>query len=140
AKRREFLAERRSGNARRPQGHARRNPFVADLEPTRTDCCDHAVGAHLDAQLFQLLFRFSGYIFGVDAQHTGQAFEDHYARLGRVYRFEVTGENSACNLSDRARQLNASRAAADDREVEWPVLTSQIRLPPRALECEKLAL
>src|SRR5258705_13761983 len=45
----ESFAEWRGGNARSPQGHARGNPFVADLDPARLDRCNHAVGAHLDA-------------------------------------------------------------------------------------------
>jgi len=98
------FAERRGGDASRPQRDACRYPFITDLDPIRLDGRYQTVGVDLYTHS-SVVFRLLGREFGGRRSTRAATFEKHDTRLRRVYRFEIKGESVAGDVSDRTRDV-----------------------------------
>jgi hypothetical protein len=74
---------------------------------------DKRVGAHLNAQFFQLILRALGQLRRVGRQYARRAIHQDHTRLRGVEPPKIARHGAVRNLSERTRQLNPRRPRAD---------------------------
>ena len=114
----EPAAQRRSGNACRPQDDWRENPFVAHPNRAGLDASDGMGRANFDSQSSQLFFGFAGKLLGIGWQNAGSAFNEEYTALPRVDIAELMIHGVMRDFSQGAREFDAGGSAADDDELQ----------------------
>jgi hypothetical protein len=123
-------AERRAGDARGPDDGFRFQALGAERHAAGVDAGDALAEPDRDAEPLELQACFLRQRRRVGRQHAVGAFDQHHPRSRRVHAPEFALERVARDLRERARELDAGRAAADDDEGE----------PGRALRRVGLAL
>jgi hypothetical protein len=89
---------------------------------------DARVQPHLDVPLLERPLARLGQLRWIRAEHPIAALEQHHLDLGRIDRAEVVGQRVEADLAERAGQLDARRATADDDERQPLALRDRIRL------------
>jgi hypothetical protein len=115
--------------------------LVAGLQrdPRVVDAHDTNAGANLGAELVELLDRALRERRRERRQDARAGLDEDDLRLARIDGSKVTREHEVRELGDRAGQLDAGGAAADDREREELAPRADIRLAFGAFECEEHA-
>ena len=112
---------------------------VLDLDAALVDGDDARAGAHLRAQLLQLLDRALREALGEAGQDARPRLDERDLRLPRVDRSEVLAQDEPRELGDGARQLDAGGTAADHHEGEELAPLALVGLALRPLEGEEHA-
>ena len=127
--------ERARRDAGGPEHRARRDPHaVTQGDSLRVDGGDGRPGPHLDAEPLELPPRRVGQGLRVPGKHARGGLEQEHPRALGVDVAEVVRERVPRDLGDRAGELDAGRAAADDDEREQRPLLLRIALALGRLE------
>ena len=110
------FSDKRSGIARCPDFQPAGNEFIAHFEPGFGEVFRVNAGAHLDAQILQLLHRAGGQVFGETGKDALIALHQNDAGARRIDVPEILREGVARDLGDRSRHFHTGRSATDDDE------------------------
>ena len=112
----EALREGRGRDAGRPQDGAGEDPLVSERDAGGVDAGDARPGPDVHPQALELSPGLLGEVVGVGREHARHALDQDDARVARVDVLELPGQGLTRDLGERAGELDAGRAAADDDE------------------------
>ena len=112
----EALREGRGRDAGRPQDGAGEDPLVPERDAGGVDAGDARPGPDVHPQALELSPGLLGEVVGVGREHARHALDQDDARVARVDVLELPGQGLTRDLGERAGDLDAGRAAADDDE------------------------
>src|SRR5438093_2201056 len=86
---------------------------ILEFDPAFADVFDLRAGAHFDPHPFEFLLCGGGQIGWQMSENSRPGFDQSDSRLARINAAEITLENVARQLRERAGQFDAGRATAD---------------------------
>ncbi len=115
-------------DAGRPDDGGAFQALAAEPDAAGVAARDGGAHAHLDAELLERAQRVSRLRLLERREHARPGLDEHDLRAARIDAAEVCGERETRELRDRARELDARRACADDHEAQQPLAPRGVRL------------
>ena len=133
-------SDRPSGELATPAAQStvlRSESFAPSVTPSASIAGDALAQPHRDAEALELQPRLLRKVRRIGRQHAVGAFDQHHARVARIEAAEFAAQGVPRDLGERAGELDAGRAGADDDEGEPLRALRRVGLPLRALEGEQ---